>query len=201
MSRFYDQKYGTEAFYWGKQPSSMAQLLFQRFPPGDGHKLLEIGGGEGRDSVFFARNGYQVTAFDSSAESIRKSVEWAQQEGLSIRFFQADINTYRIGESYDVIFSSGALHYIPHNLREEVISKYKQFTSLGGIHAHMVPIYKPFIPTDPEADELEQVWRSGEILTYYHDWKIEFFVEEILDDVKSEYKFPVNRVIAREPSA
>jgi hypothetical protein len=46
---------------------------------------------------------------------------------------------------------------------------------------------------------MEQAWRSGEVLTYYHDWKIEFFTEEILDD-RSGYKFAVNRLIAREPS-
>ena len=85
-------------------------------------------------------------------------------------------------------------------MREEVLSNYKHFTTSGGIHAFTVPIYKPFLPKDPDADELEHNWRSGEILTHYHDWKIEYFTEQILDD-KSGYKFPVNRLIAREPSA
>ena len=201
MSRFYDGKYAAEESYWGKQPSSMARILFQKYPPGEDQKLLEIGSGEGRDSIFFARNGYQVTGFDSSAEGVRKAMAWANEEGLSIEFFQADINTHRIQESYDVIFSSGALHYIPPNLREEILSDYKRLTTAGGIHAHMVPIHKPFIPTDPQADEQEQSWRSGEILTYYHDWKLEFFIEEIVDDIKSEYEFAFNRLIAREPSA
>lgn len=201
MSKFYDEKYAAEESYWGRQPSSMARILFQRHLPGEDEKLFDIGSGEGRDSIFFARNGYHVTAFDSSAEAVRKSMTWADEEGLSIGFFQADINTHRIQEFYDVIFSSGALHYIPPNLREEIVSNYKRFTTAGGIHAHMVPIHKPFIPTDPQADEQEQAWRSGEILTYYHDWKIEFFIEEIVDDIKSEYKFAFNRLIAREPSA
>jgi len=203
MSKFYDQKYRAGDPYWGKQPSSMARLLFQRYPPGEGFKLLEIGSGEGRDSIFFARNGYQVTAFDSSGEGVRKSIAWADEEGLSIDFFQEDMNAHRVHTFYDVIFSSGALHYIPQDLREEVILNYKRFTTAGGVHAHIVPIHKPFIHTDPEADELEQAWRSGEILTYYHDWKIEFFTEEILKDTKAkgDYQFAVNRVIAREPSA
>jgi tellurite methyltransferase len=200
MSKYYDDRYGAEAFYWGKRPSSMARIFFQKYPPQDDQKLLDIGCGEGRDSIFFAQNGYQVTGFDASAEGIRKSSATADELKLSIDFFQADINEYRLHDSYDAIFASGALHYIPMPLRDEIISNYKRFTHTGGIHAFMVPIHKPFLPANPQADQLEQPWRSGEILTHYHDWKIEFFSEEILDDIRSGYKFPFNRLIAREPS-
>jgi tellurite methyltransferase len=201
MSKFYDDKYGAEESYWGKQPSSIARILFQRFLPEEDQKLLDVGCGEGRDSIFFARNGYLVTGFDISAEGVKKSLAWADELRLSIDFFQADINEYRLQDYYDVVFSSGALHYIPQGLREAVLSNYKRFTTPGGLHAHTVPIHKPFLAKDPQADDLEQTWCSGEILTYYHDWKVEFFAEQILDDIKSEYKFPVNRLIAREPSA
>lgn len=201
MSKFYDTRYRAEESYWGKFPSSIARIFFQRYLPHEGQRLLDVGCGEGRDSIFFAHNGYQVTGFDSSSEGVSKASGWAQELGLSIDFFQADINEYRLENSYDVVFSSGALHYIPQALRVEVIANYKQFTRPGGFHAHTVPIQKPFAPTNPLADELEQTWLSGEILTYYHDWKIEFFSELILDDIRSDYKFPVNRIIAQEPSA
>jgi tellurite methyltransferase len=200
MSKFYDEKYKAEELYWGKQPSSIARILFQKYPPQEGQTLLDVGCGEGRDSVFFARNGYQVTGFDASTEGVKKARAWADELRLTIDFFQADINEFRIQDFYDVVFASGALHYITQPLREEIISNYKRFTTAGGLHALTVPIHKPFIPTDPQDDKPEQTWRSGEILTYYHDWKIEFFTEQILDDIKSEYQFPVNRIIAREPS-
>jgi tellurite methyltransferase len=201
MSKYYDGKYGSEEFYWGKRPSSMARKFFQKYPPEDGEKLLDIGCGEGRDSIFFSQNGYQVTGFDSSVEGIKKSTARADELNLSVDFFQADINEHRLQDSFDAIFASGALHYIPLPLREEIITNYQQFTNPGGIHAFMVPIYKPFLPEDPQADQLEQPWLSGEILTYYHDWIIEFFTEEILDDIRTGYQFPVNRLIARQPSA
>jgi tellurite methyltransferase len=200
MSKYYNEKYVSDEFFWGKQPSSTARIFLQKFPPYEDQTLIDIGCGEGRDSIFFARNGYQVTGFDFSAEGIRKSIAWMEELNLSIDFFQADINEYRLDRPYDVVFASGALHYIPQHLRKEIISNYKQFTRPGGVHAFMVPIDKPFIPKNPQDDPLEQDWLSGEILTHYHDWKIEFFTEEILDDIFSEYKFPVNRIIAMEPS-
>lgn len=201
MSKFYDDKYRGEELFWGSQPSSLARLLFQKYPPQEGQTLLDIGCGEGRDSLFFARNGYRVTAFDSSAEGIRKSRAMAEEQRLSINFFQADINEYRLKNSYDIVFASGALHYIPLALRKEILSNYKHFTTSCGIHAFTIPVDKPFFQKDPDADALEHNWRPSEILTHYHDWKIEFFTEEILDDVKSGYKFAVNRLIARKPSA
>ena len=39
-------------------------------PPEQPLKLLDIGCGEGRNAVFFARNGYNVTAFDISEKGI-----------------------------------------------------------------------------------------------------------------------------------
>ena len=41
-------------------------------PPTRPLKVLDIGCGEGKDAVFFARNGYDVTAFDLSKEGIEK---------------------------------------------------------------------------------------------------------------------------------
>lgn len=200
MSKYYNGKYRKNEFYWGKQPSSTARIFLQKFPPHEGQTLIDIGCGEGRDSIFFARNGYRVTAFDYSTDGIKKAKTWAGELNLSVDFFQSDINEFRLEKPYDAVFASGALHYIPQNLRKEIISNYKQFTNPGGVHAFMVPIAKPFVPRNPQDDPLEQDWLSGEILTYYYDWKIEYFTEEILDDVFSDYKFPVNRIIAREPS-
>ena len=200
MSKFYDEKYTNEDSFWGKLPSSMARIFFQQYLPNNNPKLLDIGCGEGRDSVFFAQNGCQVTGFDASEVGVKKSIALAKELNLQIHFFQADINQYRLDTEFEVIFSSGALHYIPLNLREEIIANYKQHSKAGGVHAHTVPVHKPFIPRDPTADSMEQDWRSGEILMYYHDWEIEFFAEEIQIDIKSGYKFPINRVIARKPN-
>lgn len=200
MSKYYNEKYNNNEYYWGKLPSSTARIFLKMFPPHEGQTLMELGCGEGRDSIFFARNGYQVRGFDFSTKGVKKSMAWAKKLNLSIDFFEADINDYRLEIPYDVVFASGALHYIPQEKRKEIISNYKKFTKPGGVHAFMVPIHKPFIPKNPQDDPLEQGWISGEILTYYHDWKIDYFREEIQDDGQTGYKWAFNRMIAREPS-
>ena len=73
MPTVYDERYGSGGYYWGKQPSAMCYRVLQILPPDRSLKLLDIGCGEGRNAIFFARNGYQVTGFDlSMEESIRR---------------------------------------------------------------------------------------------------------------------------------
>lgn len=201
-SIYYDDKYGSEDYFWGKKPTSMTYKILQISPPERPLKLLDIGCGEGRDTIFFARNGYEVTAFDLSIEGVNKAREWADRLNLSVNVFQADLNNYRLQVHYDILFSSGTLQYIPRELREDIFAHYKEFSKPGAIHVFTVPVYKPFIPRDPGADDTEHDWLSGEIFTLYHDWQIEFCAEEILDYLSDgiSRQFAVNRIIARKPA-
>ena len=66
MNNQYEEAYQEKKYYWGKSPSRYAYKVLELMPPDRPLKLLVIGCGEGRNAVFFARNGYQVTAFDRS---------------------------------------------------------------------------------------------------------------------------------------
>ena len=52
------------------EPSAFAQDSISHFPLDS--QILELGCGNGRDSLFFARNGFRVFACDQSQQSIGK---------------------------------------------------------------------------------------------------------------------------------
>ena len=54
-----------DRYIWGKAPSRFARELTAFVPPGG--RILDLGCGEGRDSVYFAFCGYEVTGLDISA--------------------------------------------------------------------------------------------------------------------------------------
>jgi tellurite methyltransferase len=201
MSKYYEEKYASEDLFWGRHPSTLARIFFERHLPEAHEKMLDAGCGEGRDTVFFAQAGYNVTAFDASAAGVQKTRARLASLGLQANVLQADVNEFRLAETYDFILANGIFHYVRPALREETISNYKNFTRPGGLHAVLVPVHKPFIVTDPQADAEEHSWRSGEILTHYHDWRIEFFEERIAPDVTPEYQFAMNILIAGRPTA
>lgn len=202
MNTSYEEKYRSDDYYWGMHPSSMCYRVLKILPPDGSLRLLDIGCGEGRNSIFFARNGYEVTAFDLSKEGINKTRKWANRLNLSIEIFQADLIQYRIQENYDILFSSGTLQYIPKHMRTDIITNYKNFSNPGCIHAFTVPVTKPFIPRAPDTEDSEHEWLSGEIITHNHDWSIKFCCEEVIDYESrgTRYQFAVNRIIALNPS-
>jgi len=198
MKNQYDEKYAQASYYWGVKPSLSCFEVLKRMPPDRRIRLLDIGCGEGRNAVFFARNGYQVTAFDVSERGVEKTRRLAEQAGVQVELFQADINAFRLSERFDVLFSTGVLHYIPQALREEVLENYKAFTSSGGLNVFTVFVKKPFVRKAPDAEQTAHKWISGELFTHYHDWRIEYCTEEIFDcnSGRKPHQHAVNRMIA-----
>ena len=55
-------------------------------------KVLDLGNGTGRHTVYMAKNGFEVYGFDQSPEAIQATQKWLQAEGLSAQFTQGDMN-------------------------------------------------------------------------------------------------------------
>ncbi|MDQ7797418.1 MAG: methyltransferase domain-containing protein [Candidatus Edwardsbacteria bacterium] len=200
MSNIYDDIYKQEEYYWGFKPAPTCFKVLQALPPVKKLKLLDIGCGEGRNAAFFARNGYDVTAFDLADAGVEKTKKLADKIGVKVKVFKANINEYRLTDKFDIIFSVGTLQYIPKEFREEIITNYKDHTKENGIHMLSVFVKKPFIEPAPEGEKNSHKWISGELLTYYHDWMIEYSTEEIFDCMSSgiPHKHATNRVLARK---
>ena len=57
------------------------ELFISQLPQRDTQSVLDVGCGSGRDANYFARQGYDVTAIDTSVELI----QWAQKHHMSSR--------------------------------------------------------------------------------------------------------------------
>lgn len=180
----YDKRYDTQEYYWGLTPNRICYDIMKLLPPTRPYRVLDIGCGEGKDAVFFAKCGYAVTAFDMSEQGIEKAKKLAEHNQVDVRFFKADLFDYRPADEYHIIFSSGVLHFIPPALREELCDSLKSHTLAGGINALNVFVQKPFITRAPDSTRDESKrhpWRSGELFGYYHDWLFSACREEIFD--------------------
>lgn len=180
----YDRRYNTEEYYWGLIPNRICYDIMKLLPPVKPYRVLDIGCGEGKDAVFLARCGYAVTAFDISEQGIEKAKRLAGHNKVEVNFFRADLSDYRPDTEYDIIFSSGVLHFIPPARRCEFFDNLKSHTADGGISALNVFVQKPFITRAPDStrdEEKRLPWRSGELFGYYHDWLFHTCREEIFD--------------------
>jgi tellurite methyltransferase len=197
----YDQKYAAPEFYWGKTPSAMCDRVIEIMKPRPGRRprLLDLGCGEGRNAVYFAGHGFEVVGLDLSPPGLEKTRKYAEAMAVHIETIHADIVHYELRETYDVLFSTGTLHYLPPEVRRRRFQNYKDYTSLDGINAFSVFVEKPFIPKAPDAEETAHAFRSGELMGYYWDWQVLFGTEEIFDCRSGgvPHRHAVNRIIAR----
>jgi len=127
---YYEEVYrDTEGYYWGVSPSQMCLRVLSLLPPDRHLKLLDIGCGEGKDAVFFARCGYDVGAFDISDAGIEKTKRLAEKARVHVNAFKADINDYRLESDYDVLYQVGVFHCVKPGLRDEIMGNYKTHTT------------------------------------------------------------------------
>ncbi|GJM77623.1 hypothetical protein HMSSN139_01190 [Paenibacillus sp. HMSSN-139] len=108
----YEEQYRIPEYYWGTEPNSSCYQILQWMPPTRPLKVLDIGCGEGKDAVFLARNGYEVTAFDVTDAGIEKTKRLADRAGVHVNVFKADIRDFRLDTEFDILHSSGVLHYL-----------------------------------------------------------------------------------------
>ncbi len=199
---YYEENYQKNEYYWGIQPSMMCLKVLELLPPVKRYKLLDVGCGEGKDAVFFARCGYDVSAFDISEAGLEKTKRLADYAKVTVNTFRANIWDYRLDEHVDVIYSSGVLHYIKPELRDEIMADYKMHINENGITAFQVFVEKPFIAAAPEKEAHSHYWKSGQLSYYFHDWYFEHCTETVFDCNSSgiPHKHADNRLFARNNS-
>lgn len=79
----WNKTYLEETDFFGEEPSVPARKAVEVLRAEDKSKILELGAGQGRDALFFARSGFQVTALDYSENAVEAISQKARKLGLS----------------------------------------------------------------------------------------------------------------------
>ena len=97
MNSFWDHRYDTAHFVYGKEPNVFFASRLQQYDPG---KLLLPGEGEGRNAVHAAKNGWTVDAFDQSRVGSEKALSFAREQGVEINYLVAELEHYPFPHNY-----------------------------------------------------------------------------------------------------
>ena len=102
MKEFWNQRYSGDEFFYGTKPNDFLCSQLHRFKPGQ--TVLAVADGEGRNGVWLARQGLDVTAVDFSPLAMKKSQRLAGQYGVTVRHEISDLFDWRWGENrFDAI--------------------------------------------------------------------------------------------------
>jgi len=97
VKEFWDGRYGVAHYFYGTEPNAFLAGQAERFKPG--MKVLAVADGEGRNGVWLAKRGLDVTAVDFSAAAVEKSRRLAEQAGVTVQHHQADLFAWDWGEN------------------------------------------------------------------------------------------------------
>lgn len=180
----WDQRYTEEGFAYGTEPNDFLKSAYAQIPPG-GHVLC-LAEGEGRNAVYLAQQGYQVTAVDQSAVGLQKAQRFAHNNGVEITTVVADLAEFDFGlQTWDGIVSIFA--HVPPTLRQTLHQQVVKALSPKGVfileaytlrHVSMEGIGGP----PPAAQELfmslEQLHQELVGLTFLHSAELDRHITE-----------------------
>jgi SAM-dependent methyltransferase len=131
-STAWNQRYEGSELVWSAAPNIFVQQLTEDLPAG---KALDIAAGEGRNALWLAARGWQVTAVDFSAVALQRAGSLAQQQLGSdagrLATLEADLETWVPQEhSYDLVLV--VYLQVPEKQRSAVMRRAAEAVAPGG---------------------------------------------------------------------
>jgi SAM-dependent methyltransferase len=107
----FEQAYRRPGQLFGAQPDALfARMVVEKGLTG---RALDIGSGDGRNSIFLAVQGFSVDAIDTASAAVHKLRSIARRTELDIRAVSADIrNPDAIAGLYDVVAADTVLCHL-----------------------------------------------------------------------------------------
>lgn len=98
----WNKRFSAEGYVFGTGPNAFLAAQKSRLAPG--MAALSVADGEGRNSVWIARQGLRVTAFDFSPVGLAKAKKLAREAGVSVDYRLSEVNDWDWDAArYDVI--------------------------------------------------------------------------------------------------
>jgi SAM-dependent methyltransferase len=198
MSEVWNSVYKSDSTFFGEQSSNFALLCFNHMKANNVRKVLELGAGHGRDTIFFASNGIEVEALDYSVIAIGILDKISKEKRLPIksRIFDVNKNPLPFQDGYfdavyphmllNMRFSLEELHFIFSEIKRALKPKGSNFFS---VRNYKDKSYGKGIEVDKGIYDIE-------------GFQIRFFTEREIQDlaaaegfeilwIKEEYEEPV----------
>ena len=168
-----DENYFTEKYGMTRTHSEVvhAATLMQ---PG---KTLDLGCGNGRNSLYLAANGYDVTAWDKNPASIDHLESIRAQEGIAnLQSAIKDLNTLSFDGEYDFILSTVVMMFLEAKTIPGLIANMQRCTKPGGYNLIVAAMDTEDYPCTVG---FPFAFKPEELRSYYAGWTFLKYNEEV----------------------
>ena len=157
---FWDVLYRKSKFIWGSEADRTLVEYAELIPRG---YILDLGMGEGRNALFFAKLGYTVEGIDVSKAAIKKCIKMANKANLKIAAEVGSLQNIKITpKKYSLIIISWVLNFFNKEEILKIIAKIKKGLKKNGLVYNVA-----FTVDDPTYKKRKQNLKMIEKNTFY----------------------------------
>ncbi|SLK08239.1 tellurite methyltransferase [Enterobacter sp. NFR05] len=169
----FDDSYFTEKYGLTRTHSEVLHAM-QFVKPG---KTLDLGCGNGRNSLYLAANGFDVTAWDKNAASINNIDTIRQAEGLNtLQTAIVDLNALSFEGRYDFILSTVVMMFLEPQTIPGLIANMQRCTKAGGYNLIVAAMDTADFPCTVG---FPFAFKENELRDYYAGWELEKYNEDV----------------------
>lgn len=182
---------------WGNNSDFFDVVLLEI---ASGSKALDLGCGDGRNSIYIAKKGHIVTGVDISENAISKLQKHALQEGLIIKSLSCDLMQFEYVEKYDLVLLYGVLNSIDEIHESFVVENMKKNTASGGYNV-LVIFTKPPGNETPDGNYIKYFSNPAQVKERYKDWELvkeDFRIFSHSHNDQKNHTHKVNRLIFKK---
>lgn len=130
-AKVWDERFSVPEFIFGTEPNAYLASQSHRLRPG--LRALAVADGEGRNSVWLARQGLRVDAFDISSAGVDKARALAREAGVEVDYRVCDCAAWDWQPgSYDVIVAI-FIQFAAPPLRTWLFARMREALKPGGL--------------------------------------------------------------------
>ncbi|ASG63359.1 tellurite resistance methyltransferase TehB [Kluyvera genomosp. 3] len=166
-------------------------------------KTLDLGCGNGRNSLYLAANGYDVTAWDKNPMSIQNLQSIREAEGLeNLQVAVHDLNTLSFDGEYDFILSTVVMMFLEANTIPRLIDNMQRCTKPGGYNLIVAAMDTDDFPCTVG---FPFAFKTGGLKNYYKGWDLLKYNEDVgelhrTDEKGNRIKLRFATMLARRES-
>jgi len=166
-------------------------------------KALDLGCGNGRNSLWLASQGFDVTAWDKNPNSLNNLKAIRDAEGLeNLHIDAADLNTLQFDGEYDFILSTVVLMFLEAQTIPRLINNMQRCTNAGGYNLIVAAMDTADFPCTVG---FPFAFKEGELREYYAGWELLKYNEDVgelhrTDANGNRIKLRFATLLARKPA-
>ncbi len=127
----YDEIYRNQKLYWGAAPSDLVKKFAELAPVGN---ALDLGMGEGRDALYLAKQGFDVTGIEAAPAGVEKCMQLSAKHRLPLKAVTGDARQFKIAKNrYGLITAINLLQFFTKDDSRALIESIAAGLKKGGL--------------------------------------------------------------------